>query len=326
MTTHSDVLDKQLDTYGQIARRRVAERATESIDGPSHWKRFAAATGATLAGVAAADAAVVHVVPPTPIRVLANNNQQQVIDMDGDEQDDFGIGAFRYENYYNLVNYFAGVAVGLEDAQIIGSGIFPNSSYYAVKKFQPNEVISAVQPAQVGSYLRTSVTAGGVQYQQSGNWFLDETGFAGIVLGLNSQPRAGWIQIKTVAQGNRLRAVDVLSWAYETVPGVSIKAGQTSSGTVPGDYDGNGTVGTEDYTLWKSTFGNTVTAGTAADGNKNGKIDAADYTVWRNILDGGSGALSSDTAVPEPATVSLGVLALGAAGVAALRRRANLAS
>jgi hypothetical protein len=49
---------------------------------------------------------------------------------------------------------------------------------------------------------------------------------------------------------------------------------------VQGDYDGNGTVGQEDYDLWRSTFGN---AGNfvATDGNNNGVVDAGDYAVWR---------------------------------------------
>lgn len=49
----------------------------------------------------------------------------------------------------------------------------------------------------------------------------------------------------------------------------------------PGDYNLNGSVGAEDYDLWRSTFGNTILAGTGADGNANGTIDAADFVIWR---------------------------------------------
>ncbi len=56
----------------------------------------------------------------------------------------------------------------------------------------------------------------------------------------------------------------------------------TITATTPaGDYNQSGTVGPEDYDLWRSTFGNTIAAGTAADGNGNGVIDAGDYVIWR---------------------------------------------
>ena len=81
-----------------------------------------------------------------------------------------------------------------------------------------------------------------------------------------------------------------------------------SAAIVQGDYDGNGSVGPEDYLAWKSAYGSMVTPGTGADGNGDGIVDAADYTVWRNNLQtSGSGGLSSgDLAhVPEPATIYL---------------------
>ena len=74
------------------------------------------------------------------------------------------------------------------------------------------------------------------------------------------------------------------------MPGVSIMAGQTSSGGIPGDYNNNGTVGPEDFTIWKNTFGQSVTAGSGADGSGNSKVDAADYTVWRNRRNSASGS------------------------------------
>jgi hypothetical protein len=88
-----------------------------------------------------------------------------------------------------------------------------------------------------------------------------------------------------------------------------------------GDYDGNGTVGPEDYSVWKSSFGSTENL--AADGNSDGIVDAADYGVWRHYLGqaAGSGAAlpsagSLPVGVPEPRAailLGIGTLALGMA-------------
>jgi probable HAF family extracellular repeat protein len=72
-----------------------------------------------------------------------------------------------------------------------------------------------------------------------------------------------------------------------------------------GDYSGNGTVGPEDYSLWKANFGSTTIL--AADGNGDGVINAADYTVWRNNLDNSLGA-GSGAALPSAAPLSAAVL------------------
>ncbi len=319
----SETLDRQLESYGVIAQRRTQVPAHAEQSCGTNWKRFAAATGASLASVAVADAAIHHVVPPVPIRVVADNNQSQIVDLDGDAEFDLRIGAGKAVGLAGT-NFWSGTARGLYyDAALVGDYLFGSTGYtnVAVRKFQNGDMIPAVQPSLAGSFLRASTTVG-YPYGQVGNWGLGETALAGVVVGLNGQPRAGWIKIRTESLSGRLRAVSVLEWAIETVPGVSIMAGQTSSGSIPGDYNNNGTVGSEDYTVWKSTFGQTVVAGTGADGNNNAKVDAADYTVWRDHKNAaGSGSLSS--AVPEPSTVTLGVLALGAAGVAALRRRSN---
>jgi hypothetical protein len=92
----------------------------------------------------------------------------------------------------------------------------------------------------------------------------------------------------------------------------------------PGDYDGNGSVGPEDYELWKITYGEAIEPGADADGNRNGRIDVGDYTVWRDNLAGpGGGALAGvvGAAAPEPHSIALGLLAAGAAVALPGRRR-----
>ena len=84
--------------------------------------------------------------------------------------------------------------------------------------------------------------------------------------------------------------------------------------SLAGDYNGDGTVDAADYTVYRDTLGNSVTAGEGADGNGNGVIDPGDYTVWSNNF-GASSATAS--AVPEPAAAVLALLAI--AGLAARR-------
>ena len=66
----------------------------------------------------------------------------------------------------------------------------------------------------------------------------------------------------------------------------------TLSIPLAGDYNGNGTVGPEDYNLWKSSFGSTINL--AADGNGNHIVDAADYTIWRDHFNAASLPLTGD--------------------------------
>ena len=85
------------------------------------------------------------------------------------------------------------------------------------------------------------------------------------------QPRAGWIKIRTEAlHATVLRAIEVLEWAYRDGAGMSIMAGQDEQRQ---RFSATTTTmarsGPEDYTVWKNTFGKTVTAGTGADGNGN---------------------------------------------------------
>jgi hypothetical protein len=85
---------------------------------------------------------------------------------------------------------------------------------------------------------------------------------------------------------------------------------------VPGDYNGDSIVNTEDYDVWKMGFGQGVAAGTSADGNRDGGINAADYVVWRKSFDaaGSGGSLPA----PEPGT-GLAVVALAASFCVARR-------
>lgn len=136
--------------------------------------------------------------------------------------------------------------------------------------------------------------------------------------GFNRSADAAWTLVGlsyTATAADAGKRIGVGFWANEL--GAVDDIALTSVAT-PGDYDGNGSVGQEDYELWKNSFGQPIVPGADADGSRNGVVDAADYTVWRDhlgppILDG--------AAVPEPHTFVLGLAAAGVAGLASPRRK-----
>jgi hypothetical protein len=73
-------------------------------------------------------------------------------------------------------------------------------------------------------------------------------------------------------------------------------------GVPAGDYNEDGFVDAADYTVWRNTVGDTVTAWSGADGDGDGMVTDADYDAWKAnfgkiIPDlGGSG---SSSIVPE---------------------------
>lgn len=84
------------------------------------------------------------------------------------------------------------------------------------------------------------------------------------------------------------------------------------SGTLAGDYNGDGLVDLADYTVWRNTLGNTVPNGTGADGNGDGLINTADYGEWKDNFGaslGGASLAAPPVAVPEPAAILLALIA-----------------
>lgn len=73
-----------------------------------------------------------------------------------------------------------------------------------------------------------------------------------------------------------------------------------------GDYDFNGEVDANDYTVWSDSYGSTTLL--AADGNGDGVVDAADYTLWRDHY-GDTSVLgtSVDTEVRFGADIGAGI-------------------
>jgi hypothetical protein len=81
---------------------------------------------------------------------------------------------------------------------------------------------------------------------------------------------------------------------------------------MPGDYNDDGTVNAADYTVWRNTIGNSVSAGTGADGDGDGRITTQDFTEWKlRYGDTASGAGAAFGEAPEPSSLLLVVAATG---------------
>lgn len=89
---------------------------------------------------------------------------------------------------------------------------------------------------------------------------------------------------------------------------------------LPGDFNADGIVDTADYLVWRKNVGQP--AGTLINDNTGAAIGDGQYNLWRasfgNQLGVGSSLNSDGSAVPEPCSIALGIVAL--AGVGAWRR------
>jgi len=149
--------------------------------------------------------------------------------------------------------------------------------------------------------------------------FLYTTGSGMVDLNTLIDPLSGWelLDASDINEAGQITGQGLIGDEYHAYLLTPVLAG---------DYSGNGTVGPEDYDLWKANFGSTTIL--AADGNGDGRVNAADYTVWRNhlgdSLGAGSGAALPSAAplspaVPEPSACALAAIALF--GLVACARR-----
>jgi hypothetical protein len=91
-----------------------------------------------------------------------------------------------------------------------------------------------------------------------------------------------------------------------------------------GDYNGDHIVDAADYVVWRKTLGQSVPNGTGADGVPDGTINTADYTFWAshfgNAAPGAGGGAGLATAVPEPTSCGLALIAVASICLRTLSR------
>jgi hypothetical protein len=74
-----------------------------------------------------------------------------------------------------------------------------------------------------------------------------------------------------------------------------------------GDFNTDGVVNAADYQVWRQQFGQSGQS-LSADGNGDSVVDAADYIIWRKSMATTANPKSA-SAVPEPVSIALGILA-----------------
>src|SRR5690606_34933151 len=96
----------------------------------------------------------------------------------------------------------------------------------------------------------------------------------------------------------------------------------TGATPLAGDFNADGVVDAADYTVWRNNLNGNESA-LRGNGNGNGIVDAADYTLWKDNYGETAGAAVAlaATAVPEPSTYALLIIAAGAMVCLTTRRR-----
>lgn len=95
----------------------------------------------------------------------------------------------------------------------------------------------------------------------------------------------------------------------------------------PGDNNGDGIVGPEDFEVWRSEFGATVVPpGSGADANEDGKVNLADFVLWRDhVAQPAEGSFETSSPIPEPSGVCMVLASLMVFAVRPVKARCSQA-
>ena len=247
-------LKSRMQAYRQSAGARIAAGCRERF---GNWFVYAAAAGSALALSSNASASIVYgtldkTASITPVAPGGHNSASATFQIDGVP---FGVfvnvertGPGNAATHYNLASAMQGTHAGLQS----------NSSGQLQRLASGKQVSVGKMFFEGGPQFGNMRLFGSVKSAfggfTKGTWPKSEQGFAGIGIQKNGHTYLGWLRLEYFESSNgQIDKVEAFDYAYNTVPGGSIAAG--------------------------------------------------------------------DTGVPEPSTAVLTLLAAGAAGIAALRRR-----
>lgn len=325
------------------------------------WRTYAAAAGGAAVSLGASDAhAVVHYfdVPNVTSQFVTNSNDSIVLHFDVDAgtagsgissarpaETDFTLG-YSNDNREKPDFNFASGAGGWAKGQVAKAG--ENLNYAA--RFGPNEIIGpAYNPTPInvtdgtiwanGGWLENNIQdreedsrgVGRDPWHEGGVGNVSQigTGFVGFRLdfdGAGAFYNYGWAQIR---YNDNADTITLLDFAYEEQldTAITTPAATTGPAAIEGDFDDSGLVDAADLALWQADYGIDGLGGVINDVNNpfNGQTEGIDawadgpnFLEWQRNL-GATRPAVGIAAVPEPA--ALGLLAFGAAGLGALRRR-----
>ena len=117
-----------------------------------------------------------------------------------------------------------------------------------------------------------------------------------------------------------LGSVNVPLFGSRPIQRVNVEASIDVIGYDFGDYNRDGQVNAADYVVWRDSFGATG-PDLMADGDGDMEITADDLAIWRShFAPAGGSSLSQGELIPEPASVSLFLMAVAAILACSQRR------
>lgn len=250
---------------------------------------LASAAGAIAAGIAGAQslhAAVIH--QAVDIDIPEDTADYQV-DLNGDAIPEFDIQLF--ESIVKVADFDAGSSTGVLRDE---NGLTANLPAGAV--IGPFGLFDTQGPDRL-SGINDDKPDG--NFQQS-----DGPGYIGVEFLIDDQIHYGYVGYQGTGPDGAASG-KIFSLGYEDVPNTAILAGAGAGSGLTADVDADGDVDGNDFLEIQRGFGATY--------------DSEDIAAFKDQFGQTTGAEAAVSAVPEPSALAL--LAAGAAGISAYRRR-----